>query len=366
VHRVSDLRAENWKPEWLIKRLWPWPGHGMLGGMEKTFKTWQLAVMAVAVASGRPCFADDRFEVVKRGPVVFFTGEAGQFSLERRPRRIATQLYGMTDEEYDQLPIWVVDQRAVMSSDRFLATLRAVIQEHMPVLVVIDPLYVYVGGGTDASNVFAVGEQLHAVSDICNEAQVSLVIGHHVRKTAAGNTPILTDLTQAGGREWVKAWWLVYHLQPPDPSAGRAWLQVQASGSEGYGGVYELDVCVGGFNWDTFDHDDNFYVEIRDGENVDPKAQREMARNLQLEGEINDLLAAIDEAEDFTEKTTDRKLAAALKWSRERVQKVSDVAVHHRLLEPREGPRNSQLKGLTNAGKTRLSRPSGATGATGE
>jgi RecA-family ATPase len=171
----------------------------MLGGMEKTFRSWLLCFIAVAVASGKDCFGDDRFPVVTQDGVVFFTGEAGRFALERRLRRIATQLYGMTDEEDDQLPLYVADERAILGSDRFLNALRTAIADHVPVLVEIDPLYPYVGSNTEAGNMFAVGDQLHAVSEICNEANVSLIVSHHPAEDGTGQHTD-ADGSDPGGR----------------------------------------------------------------------------------------------------------------------------------------------------------------------
>jgi hypothetical protein len=208
-----------------------------------------LCFIAVAVASGKDCFGDDRFPVVTQDGVVFFTGEAGRFALERRLRRIATQLYGMTDEEDDQLLLYVADERAILGSDRFLNALRTAIADHVPVLVEIDPLYPYVGSNTEAGNVFAVGEQLHAVSEICNEANVSLIVSHHPAEDGTGQHTD-ADGSDPGGRTRVGEGVVAGHHDQPNPAAGCAWLQVQVGGSEGYGDVYELELCVGAFSRD--------------------------------------------------------------------------------------------------------------------
>jgi hypothetical protein len=44
------------RPDWLIEGLWARQGVGVVGGHPKLGKTWVSLEMALAIASGQPCF----------------------------------------------------------------------------------------------------------------------------------------------------------------------------------------------------------------------------------------------------------------------------------------------------------------------
>jgi len=251
VYSLSDV--EDSKPDWLIKRFWPHPTHGQVGGMEKTMKTWVATAVALAVASGKPMFNHPRYPVVTQGAVAVFTGESGRGEFKRRLFHLGNSLYGMSKDELEQLPIFIIDKRATLTSLLFGNTLDQVLEQDDLKLVIVDPLYTYIGGDREVGNVASVGETLHAVSDKCHEAGVSTLIVHHFIKLAGGREPTITDLTQAGSREWVSSWALLWHRDKFDPATGTATLGVNIGSRHGYGAQDMWSLSVGHVNEDTFD-----------------------------------------------------------------------------------------------------------------
>ena len=73
IHSLAEIAADNFQLRWMIQNFWTQGAFGQLAGAEKTLKTYQAILVALAVASGRPLYG--QFEVVTSGPVVYFTGE---------------------------------------------------------------------------------------------------------------------------------------------------------------------------------------------------------------------------------------------------------------------------------------------------
>jgi len=264
IHQLQDVAADGFRPTWRTKGWWSHPSHGMLAGMEKSLKSWIDAIETASVAS-RIAFLG-HFEVVTSGPVVVFTGESGRHLYERRLRHAGRGL-GMTDVQINQLPVYIIDERASTTSNKFQSTLRHALRAFEPVKVTIDPLYSYHGADVDAGNVHATGPVLNAVSDLTGEAGAGLTIVNHFRKSAAGRRFSLTDITQAGSREWVESWVLVGHRSTPKPEdvhAGHFKLDVVVGGRQWDGDRWELDIDLGQLNRETFSYSGELAWQLRE------------------------------------------------------------------------------------------------------
>src|SRR5205085_2891291 len=156
----------------------------------------------------------DRFEIASPGPVVAFTGEGTADLYLRRLRHVGRSM-GMGDNEIERLPIFITSERATTRSEIFQRSLGLALRNHEPVKVSLDPLYAYHGADVEASNVHSAAEVLNAVSEPTQEAGASLKVVNHFRKDV-GRALSLTDITQAGGREWCDSWTLVRQRRRPD------------------------------------------------------------------------------------------------------------------------------------------------------
>ncbi len=249
---IRHIRDVEVKPvRHLIKGVWLHPGYGMVGGGEKAMKTWFLVAMAVSVASGQPFLG--RFPVGLRGPVLVLTGEGGASFWKRRARRVAAAL----GVELDDLAVSISDYPLRLDNQALLDELGS----ERYVLVVVDPLYSYVGGKREAGNVFDMGDLLSGLSNAVTD-ETSVAVGHHMNKAGSRGKPSITDLTQAGGREWVHNWLLLWDKAAWDPSTGTATTGLEVGSREGYGGEWEVRTTLGRFDDETCEHEGELSWEV--------------------------------------------------------------------------------------------------------
>jgi|GEM_PF-5980651 len=271
-HPLDEVIAEDHQLRWLVKGFWTADGFGEIAGAEKTLKSYMATTIALAVASGRPLFG--RFDVVTPGPVVIFTGEGSRHLLARRIQHLA-KLFGLTPDETTQLPIAILDVPVQAQSEKFQNTLAAALVQR-PVLVIVDPLYAFHGAETEAGNVYAVTPILRAMGDPCSAAGVALMIVNHTRKSAATNKePTLTDITQAGHREWVHCWIMMNKRSEPtaEEFARQAFaLSFMVGSREGYAGRYDLDIELGPLDMETMRHTGTPVAIVSEHQDTDKEA----------------------------------------------------------------------------------------------
>ncbi len=250
----ADLLLDEGPPQWLIQGLLMQPTYGMIAGEQKTFKSYTLLLMALAVASGEP-FAHTM--PVQQGPVVFFVGEGGRRPFKRRYQRLRKHL-GLANRA---LPFTAVFGTAPVDSPEFQSQLRRALDDHRPVLVIIDPWYSYHGTRTNSSVLHEEGALLASVSSPCMAAGATLLIGNHFNKTGGGTG--LARITQTGGAEWSDSWILTSHRLPPDLEASEYRLQLNVGSRQWGGRKFDLDFAMGGFNEEEGDFDGDIHVELR-------------------------------------------------------------------------------------------------------
>jgi hypothetical protein len=175
------------KREWLIKGFWLSGSYGEIAGGEKSFKSYITKAEVVAIASGRPML--NVWEVGTQGPVTVMIGEGGAAQWMWDAQQIALAM-GISEEEFARLPIRLTEQHARIESARFQNSVAKELDEHKPVLLVIDPLYTYYGDGSGAGNVFDAGRILNTVSNLCRPRGVALQIVNHTKKGANKETRI--------------------------------------------------------------------------------------------------------------------------------------------------------------------------------
>lgn len=251
---LHHIRVDRKPLTWLIKDFWLDDGFGVVGGAEKTLKSWTMLAAAVAVASGRPMFNCDRFAVSEPGDVLILTGEGGATLTLDRIEHLC-QLYDLDRHNLDPYDvsdkIHVTDEIADSSSDVFKSSMAEAIRRLKPVLVIVDPAYVYLNGD-DAGNVFSMGKKLADLRDTFGKRAV--MIGHHFTKTGKDDLT-LGSLTQAGFREAVDHWLLMRHAEHPDLDQQRFSLTCRMGARRGFGWEASFNVDLGPFNPETLSHD---------------------------------------------------------------------------------------------------------------
>ncbi|MDJ0440614.1 AAA family ATPase [Rhodococcus qingshengii] len=218
---------------WLIRDVWPEHSFGPMGGEKKTLKTYNLMAMAVAVASGKPLFG--QFEVVSPGPVLYYVGEGGQRSFQRRLQAVcAAYKVNLAD-----LPIHAVFEVGSLAGAEFTAALARNLDAIEPALVVVDPLYAFHPPGIEAQNLYERGRMLAELSGAV-AGKAALVVADHFKKSGGAELD-LDSISQAGMGQWADSWILQKHRVRADLANGLYQLGVEFGSRQWGGGRWDID-----------------------------------------------------------------------------------------------------------------------------
>ena len=216
-------------------------------------KTSLLLDLCFALATGG-CFLG-YFRVLRSIAVAVLTGESGLPTIKETLMRIG-RVAGIDPTGVTRLII--SDRIPHLSNPAHLDAIRRLVLDYELELLAVDPAYLVLDG-TDAANVMIFGQQLRAVSELCQEMGVALLLCHHTRKGSGCDfAPVqLTDAAWSGFAEHCRQWLLVNHRERYDHESGTHRLWLSAGGSAGHGGLWAVDVHqrhqtdVGGRAWDV-------------------------------------------------------------------------------------------------------------------
>jgi hypothetical protein len=179
VVRVADIVTEENPRRWLIDPLWGASAVGVIGGPPKCSKTWLALDISLSVATGTACL--DRYEVPLPGPVLVYLAEDSLAVVRERVEGIARHR-GL---RLDSVPLHVITA-PVLRLDRqphrtqLLETARRL----RPRLVLLDPLVRL--HGIDENHAGEVAQLLAYFRSLQRELDLSVILVHHTRKSAAG------------------------------------------------------------------------------------------------------------------------------------------------------------------------------------
>lgn len=186
VDNAADVR-------WLLRDLWPSGDYGVMSAEPKAQKTWNAVDLAVAVAGGVPWLGGIPLD--DPGPVLLFSGEGGRADLARRLRAVCAAR-GLVLED---LPISICTRAPHLARGPHLDQLAAAVDGLGPKLVVLDPLYLSMGGANTAS-LSEVGAILEGPQRVCQRAGAGLLVVHHHNKQTDKSGA--ARMTGAGPAEW--------------------------------------------------------------------------------------------------------------------------------------------------------------------
>jgi len=157
-------------PKWLIKDIWTASSHGIIGGEPKTQKTTLAIALGLSVASGLPFLGDERYVVGQSGPVLMVQEENAPWMMQDRMRKIAAHMgliskkeahvrrsspgaLGSRSVELDMpadVPLRLLNNYGFdLSVEEHRDMLWAEVELTKPVLVILDPLYLILGGADE-------------------------------------------------------------------------------------------------------------------------------------------------------------------------------------------------------------------------
>ncbi|SHP12881.1 Bifunctional DNA primase/polymerase, N-terminal [Mycobacteroides abscessus subsp. abscessus] len=230
---------------WLVRNVWPENSAGVLAGEKKTFKSWNLQALALAVSSGLPYFGYDDFAVPNAAPVLYLAGEGGRDAFANRHQVIAAR-YGIGEADLPGLPFGAMFDTAELTDAELTDALARHLDQMQPALVIVDPLYAYHPSGVDTANLYVRGQMLAKVRELI-EPYAALVIGDHFKKRSGstGGTGSgamdLDDISMSGISQWADSWGLQCHRDPPDITNNNYFLQVEFSTRRAGGRRYDID-----------------------------------------------------------------------------------------------------------------------------
>ncbi len=218
-------------PAWLVEGLWPRDAYGVFAAEDKAGKTWAILDLAVSVAAGVPWLG--HFPCPPSGRVLVFLGEGGERAMVRRLRAIAAHK-GVDLGELAELGLVRLCFRVPrLTSGEELAAIQRELASRPAALVVVDPLYLAVGGGATGANLYAMGAVLAGIQAVCQHAGAALVVVTHWNKTGEGSG--VNRISGVGPGAWgrvLASAGVAHRATSPDHTTSTVVLTVELRGGE--------------------------------------------------------------------------------------------------------------------------------------
>jgi AAA domain len=188
------------EPRWLIQDIWTAGSHGVIAGEPKTNKTTIAMAMALSVASGSPFLGQHPCGV--SGPVLFVQEENAPWMMQDRLRKLAwlaglvpresvvvgksgPGALGSASVEIDfprDLPLKFLNNYGFdLGLEEHREMLEAEVEQLRPVFMVLDPLYLILGGADENSSA-QLRPFLKWLLQLRYKYNVAIALIHHFRK----------------------------------------------------------------------------------------------------------------------------------------------------------------------------------------
>lgn len=205
VSYSSFLAMRMEKPKWMIEGIWTSSSHGIIGGEPKTQKTTLALAMGMSVASGHPFLGE--YPVHTSGPVLMVQEENSAWTIQDRMRKLAA-FYGLISKHEihkspaspgelapqtldldfpSEYPFYVLNNYGFdLSSDDHRDLLVSSVENIAPVLILLDPLYMMIGGANYEKGPELI-PYLKWLMKLQQQSGASIAVLHHMGK-ASENT----------------------------------------------------------------------------------------------------------------------------------------------------------------------------------
>lgn len=263
---AAELRDTSDDLEYLVDGVLVKGQPGGIFGSKKTLKTNIAIDLALSLAqTAEDDFGNvsgglflGRFKVPRPVRVALLSGESGRGTIAETARRIGRSKGWHDLGDFNGVLFGFDLPRFGEPGD--LAALRRLIRRQALEVLILDPVYLCMNLGTDAGNLFAVGQKLVGLTQIGQELGCTVLIAHHTKQGAARvfEPPELDDIAWAGFQEWARQWVLLGRREKYDPDSGghhELWMNV--GGSAGHSATWAVNITEGtrqddgGRHWDV-------------------------------------------------------------------------------------------------------------------
>lgn len=180
---VLDLKSDADAANWLVANIWPIGARGWLAGEAKLGKSWLALEMCVAVATGTNFLGHDDYTIRKAANVMYLTEESSGRKIRQRIEMLCAGRKRSLESIKGRIKT-IVRQRVQLTDAAWLAQILKEMDEHKPLLVVVDPLRRYhTGDENDATEIAPVLNALARLQDA--NGGTAVVVVHHSRKVGA-------------------------------------------------------------------------------------------------------------------------------------------------------------------------------------
>lgn len=191
----SDLQASNIPtPSWIIEEFWGVGEQGIIAGEPKTYKSVISTDLAISIATGKPFLG--QYPVAKQGPVLMIQQENSPFIMKDRTMKIAMAkglFHGDAhatgshlDVQFpDDVPLYMLNNSGFDLTDKdCLKMLDEKTKEVEPLLVILDPMYLMLGG-VDENSMKELRPILNWLLEYHQRHGCALILVHHWNKSGA-------------------------------------------------------------------------------------------------------------------------------------------------------------------------------------
>ena len=260
----SELHRKELMIDFLVNEVLVRGQGGIVGGPTKSCKTNIMMDLALSIANGSPFLGCPEF-ATKQAPVLFCSYETGEARSQMVYRAIC-EARGLDPAKQDQFLF--TTQIPKICDAEWLKNLRKRLIERETQVLLIDPLYISVGDRLrgDQAGVLQLGDTMEAVSDIGVECQCTVLLAHHVTKSASRKfTPMdLVDLSGGGISEFMRQWILLSRRSDFRVGSGHHELHFNAGGSAGHGILKAVDIEEGDSHTQMLTNTLGWDVTVRD------------------------------------------------------------------------------------------------------
>lgn len=247
---VNDLLDGDFTIDYLVNGVLVKNQPAIIAAPQKSLKTTlslDLAISLSAGGIGGKFLNQFRVETAHRVGVM--TGESGLATVQETIKRIcAAKLIDPLDLRGR---LAVTDQIPMLHQLPDLNGVEMLLAKLELDVLICDPVYQMIDG-SEAGNLFRMGQQLKPLADICRGMNCTPILIHHTKRSSdAGKNfePLgLEDISWSGFAEFARQWILINRRERYREGSGDHRLWVNYGGSAGHSGLWAVDVEEGSNN----------------------------------------------------------------------------------------------------------------------